>query len=169
MINPFLFSHKIKLFWVNIFTKWVQSKNQNIQEMKIKTKETEDKIEITIYKTKDGKEFKSELDATQHEAKILSHEDFEKRFHLREIMLSDGRHKVIYIKNNDLLVLEQISNYFGIIPHGLLKGINIVTEDYSGDYRNVDCEPLEEVLKEQEDNVKVLKDVLEVYKDLEGK
>jgi len=44
MINPYIISHKIKLFWVNIFTKWVQSKNQNIQEMKIKTKETEDKI-----------------------------------------------------------------------------------------------------------------------------
>jgi hypothetical protein len=46
MINPYIISHKIKLFWVNIFTKWVQSKNQNIQEMKIKTKETEDKIHV---------------------------------------------------------------------------------------------------------------------------
>jgi len=33
----------------------------------------------------------------------------------------------------------------------------------------IHCGPLEEVLKEQEDNVKVLKDILEVYKDLEGK
>ena len=124
--------------------------------------------EITIYKTKDGKEFKYELDATRHEERILSREEFEKTFHLREIVLSGGRHKVIYIKNNDLLVLEQISNYFGVIPNSLSKGINIATEDYSGDYHTVDCELLEDVLKEQEDNVKVLKDILEVYKDLEG-
>ena len=121
---------------------------------------------VKKYKTRDGQIFDNSIAAAIHEFGQITTKEFEVKFKLKEIQLSDiGDIKAIYIKTLDEESLIHINNYFGsqFKSKALTTGINLITIDNSGDYPWMEHLDINHIEKEVIKDLATIKELKEYY------
>jgi len=119
------------------------------------------KEDYDVYVTRDGTEFCSLKMAEIHEARIIKHEDFVKKYHVREIELSDYRYTLLKIDELTEENKQEIKvKYKNLYVGELRKGINLIHIDDSGDYTCISVYYPEDMISELESDLYVLKGLI---------
>jgi len=116
---------------------------------------------VTVYVTKDGKEFKSKESALKHEAKLLSVDEFTKKYRREEIYVLDNDYTVLYIEELTDDVKREIGFVYKHLYCNFLKeGINLIDIDDSGDYYSESIVSITELIDELQNDLEILTELI---------
>jgi hypothetical protein len=114
---------------------------------------------VQVYITKDNKEFKTEEEAIEHEASLISLEEFDKKYHHFKKTLNGIDYDVLFIDELTRLNKIEILRMFSRINSDHLKhGVNLIYTDDTGDYTFQYVEHVDDLLGSLENNIKEIKE-----------
>ena len=114
--------------------------------------------EVEVFITKDNREFRNDVDAINHEAEILSEEEFDKKYrHFNETI--DGiDYDVLIIDELTEENIAEIGNKFWHIKSSDLRvGVNLIYTDDTGDHTFQYVCHVNDLLKELETKIEEIK------------
>ena len=119
------------------------------------------KEDYNVYVTKDNMEFGSLKSAQLHEARLIQHEDFVKKYHVQEIELSEYNYTLLKIDELTEENKQEIKvKYKNLYVGELRKGINLIHIDDSGDYTCISVYYPEDMISELESDLYILKGLI---------
>lgn len=114
--------------------------------------------EVEVFITKDNREFKNDVDAINHEADLVSEEEFDKKYHHFNETIDGIDYDVLIIDELTEENITEISNKFWHIKSSDLRvGVNLIYTDDTGDHTFQSVSHINDMIKYLENQIEEIK------------
>jgi hypothetical protein len=126
--------------------------------------------DVEVFITEDGKEFKTEKEALNHEKELISWEIFCKKYSYFTIEMNGYTYDVIVINELTEYVKREIKlRWHNLHADRLKLGINLIHINDSGDYVFTTVYQPDEMIQNKEKEIEQLKEEINKLKELKVK